>query len=125
MLEAWITSLATASSNATLPLTMYCLEKNNHVDERISSFVASIGSTVNMNGTACYEGIAAIFLARMTLDRALTFGDYAVISIAATMAGVGAAGIPSAGLVTMVMVLNSIGVDPLSIGLIMPVDFIL
>ncbi|CAG0917498.1 unnamed protein product [Notodromas monacha] len=125
MMQAWITGMATSSSSATLPLTMYCLEKNNGVDERISSFVASLGATVNMNGTACYEAVAAIYLAGMSLERSLSVGDYIIISLTATLAGVGAAAIPSAGLVTMIMVLDSIGVDSSTIAFILPVDFIL
>ncbi len=124
VLPAWINALATASSNATVPITIYCLHANNGVDKRVASFVASIGATINMNGTACYEGITALFLAKMS-GMHLQFGDYLIGAIAATLAAVATSGIPSGGLVSLLMVLSSLGVNPNMMALIVPVDFIL
>lgn len=104
---------------------MLNLEENNGVDKRIASFVCSIGTTVNMNGTACYESVATIFLATMSLQRSLTIGDYVIISITSTLAGVGTAGVPSSGIMMMMIVLQSVGVDPSMITYVYPLDVIL
>ncbi|MBO8666462.1 cation:dicarboxylase symporter family transporter, partial [Staphylococcus aureus] len=85
-----------------------CLEENNKIDVRVSRFVMPIGATINMDGTALYEAVAAIFIAQLKGIQ-LSFGQIAAVSVTATMASIGAAGIPQAGLVTMVMVLDTLG----------------
>lgn len=122
--QAMLTALSTASSSATLPITIACLENNNGIDPRVARFVLPIGATINMDGTALYEAVAAIFMAQYEgLD--LNFGDYIVISITATVASVGAAGIPQAGLVTLIIVMTAIGIPPDRVSLILAVDWFL
>lgn len=123
MLRALFTAFGTASSTATLPLTMECARENG-IDPRAGRFVLPLGSTVNMNGTALYEAVAAMFIAQAYgLD--LGIGQQAIIFITATLAAVGAAGIPEAGLVMMVIVLKSVGLPLDGIGLILSVDWFL
>lgn len=122
--QALLNALATASSAATLPLTIKNLEDNNKIDPRISRLVLPIGATVNMDGTALYEAVAAIFLAQYEgLD--LNFGDYVLISITSTVASVGAAGIPEAGLVTLLIVMTAIGLPADRVSLILVIDWLL
>ncbi|XP_077982017.1 excitatory amino acid transporter 3-like [Glandiceps talaboti] len=122
--EALITALGTASSSATLPLTTKCLEENNHIDKRVTRFVLPIGATINMDGTALYEAVAAIFIAQYR-DIPLDAGQVITISITATIASIGAAGIPQAGVVTMVIVFTAVGLPLEDISLILSVDIIL
>ncbi|CBY33652.1 unnamed protein product [Oikopleura dioica] len=103
---------------------MSTLEINNDMDKRITRFVLPIGATINMDGTALYEAIAAIYIAQAE-GMSLSFGDYILISITATVASIGAAGIPQAGLVTMIIVLTAIGLPPDRVSLILAVDPIL
>ncbi|CAL8137276.1 unnamed protein product [Orchesella dallaii] len=124
MTQALATAFGTASSSATLPITIGCLEDKNGVDPRVSRFVLPIGATINMDGTALYEAVAAIFIAQME-DRPLSLGAIIAISITATAASIGAAGIPQAGLVTMVMVLNTVGLSADYVAYIIPVDWLL
>jgi len=121
---AILTAWSTASSAATLPLTMECLGKRAGVDKKISNFVLPLGATVNMDGTALYESIAVIFIAEL-MGIKLTIGMQAVIFITATMAAIGAAAIPGAGLVTMGIVLSAAGMPLDGIGLILAIDRIL
>merc|ERR1712096_153397 len=93
-------------------------------DARISRFVLPIGATVNMDGSALYEAIAAIFISQLN-GMQLSFGQYLAVSITATAASIGAAGIPQAGLVTMVMVLDTVGLPSEEISLILSVDWLL
>ncbi len=124
VLPAIMTAWSTASSAATLPLTMDCLHRRAGVDRRIGNFVLPLGATVNMDGTALYESIAVIFIAElMGID--LTIGMQVVIFITATLAAVGAAAIPGAGLVTMGIVLTAAGLPLDGIGLILAIDRIL
>uniref|UniRef100_A0A0K0F0E1 Amino acid transporter n=1 Tax=Strongyloides venezuelensis TaxID=75913 RepID=A0A0K0F0E1_STRVS len=121
---AALTALGTASSAASLPVTFQCLENNNHVNPLISKFVLPVGATINMDGTALYEAVASIFIAQLN-GMTLNFGQLITVSITATMASIGAASIPSAGLVTMVMILTAIGLPAESANLILAVDWLL
>ncbi|RXN02603.1 excitatory amino acid transporter 2-like protein [Labeo rohita] len=122
--QAWITALGTASSAGTLPVTFRCLEENLKIDKRVTRFVLPIGATVNMDGTALYEAVAAIFIAQMN-DIALDGGQIVTVSMTATLASVGAASIPSAGLVTMLLILTAVGLPTQDISLLVAVDWLL
>ncbi|KAF4083363.1 hypothetical protein AMELA_G00140470 [Ameiurus melas] len=124
LLQAMVIALATSSSSATLPITMKCLLENCHVERQIARFVLPVGATINMDGTALYEAVAAIFIAQVN-EYELDFGQMVTISITATAASIGAAGIPQAGLVTMVIVLTSVGLPPDDVTLIVAIDWIL
>lgn len=124
MLQAWITALGTASSAATLPVTFRCLEENLHIDKRVTRFVLPVGATVNMDGTALYEAVAAIFIAQMNGIN-LSIGEVIAVSLTATAASIGAASVPSAGLVTMLLVLTSVGLPTEDISMIVAVDWML
>lgn len=124
MSQAIVTAFGTASSNATLPISMTCVEEKNHVDVRVSRFIMPIGATINMDGTALYEAIAAIFIAQLR-NVPLSLGHIFAVSLTATMASIGAAGIPQAGLVTMVMVLDTVGLPAEDVTLIIAVDWLL
>ena len=103
---------------------MNCVEKNLKVSERTASFVLPIGATVNMDGTSLYQAIAVVALAQFHMID-LTMAQQAIIVLTATLASIGAAAIPSAGLVLMIIVLESVGLNPAWIALIFPVDRIL
>ncbi|XP_072021270.1 excitatory amino acid transporter 2-like [Amphiura filiformis] len=122
--QALVTALGTSSSSATLPITIGCLEDNNKIDPRVVRFVLPVGATINMDGTALYEAVAAIFIAQMN-NISLNFAEIITVSLTATFASIGAAGIPQAGLVTMVIVLSAVGLPTDDIALILAVDFIL
>lgn len=122
--SALTTAFSTASSSATLPLTMDCVEDGAGIKSRISSFVLPLGATINMDGTALYESVAAVFIAQVYgID--LGFQQQVIIFLTATLAAIGAAGIPSAGLVTMAIVLKAVGLPLEGIGMILAVDRIL
>ncbi|GIW42704.1 MAG: sodium:dicarboxylate symporter [Candidatus Binatia bacterium] len=119
---ALATAFSTASSSATLPVTMECVERR--VPNQVSSFVLPLGATINMDGTALYEGVAALFIAQAYgID--LGFGEQAVVLVTALLASIGAAGIPMAGLVMMVIVLRAVGLPLEGVGLVLAVDRVL
>jgi Na+/H+-dicarboxylate symporter len=124
MANAFTTAFGTGSSSATLPVTIALLEEKNEVDPRVCRFVLPIGATINMDGTALYEAVAAIFISQVN-GMALSIGQIIAISITATAASIGAAGIPQAGLVTMVMVLETVGLPPQDVTIILAVDWLL
>jgi solute carrier family 1 (high affinity glutamate transporter) protein 1 len=129
MSQAILTAFSTASSTATLPVTMECAETRAGISKQSTEFVLPLGATVNMDGTALYEAAAAIFIAQayavVNPEFQLTFLQQATIAVTATLAAIGAAGIPEAGLVTMLIVLNAVGLPLELIGLILPVDWLL
>ena len=125
MSPALLTAFSTASSNGTLPLTITCVEKRAGISNRISSFVLPLGATVNMDGTALYEVVAVLFIAQVTPDVDLTVGQQVIVAITALFASIGAAGIPHAGTVMMVVVLGAVGLPLDGIGLILAVDRVL
>jgi Na+/H+-dicarboxylate symporter len=124
MKEALLVGFSTSSSSATLPVTMECVESNLGVSKSMSSFVLPLGATVNMDGTALYQGVAAIFIAQV-MGIPLGMGDQITIVGTATLASVGAAGVPGAGMVTLAMVLTAVGVPAAGIALVIGVDRIL
>ena len=121
---ALATAFSTASSAATLPITMECLEKKAGVSNQTASFVLPLGATVNMDGTALYEAVAALFIAQV-YNIELDFVHQVIIVLTATLASIGAAAIPSAGLFTMAIVLKAVGLPLEGIGLILAVDRVL
>ena len=124
MFSAVATAFSTASSAATLPITMECLRENTGVSNKVASFVLPLGATVNMDGTALYEAVAAMFIAQ-AYGISLNIGQQLVIMLTATLASIGAAAIPGAGLVTMVIVLRAVNLPLEGIGMILAVDRIL
>jgi Na+/H+-dicarboxylate symporter len=122
--SALTTAVATASSSATLPETLRCAEEKNNINPATAGFVLPLGATINMDGTALYEAVAAIFIAQ-AYGVELGMIPLLVIFITATLASIGAAGIPEAGLVTMVLVLNAVGLPVEGIALILVVDWLL
>ena len=122
--EALITAFATSSSSATLPVTLRCTEQHLHVKPDIAGFVIPLGATMNMDGTALYEAAAALFIANLVgMDLSLT--QQIIVIIIAMIAAIGAPGIPSAGMVTMVMVLQSVGLPAEAIAILLPIDRLL
>lgn len=124
MTPALLTAFSTASSSATLPITMECAVDRAKVSRESVEFVLPLGATINMDGTALYEAVAAIFIAQV-VGMDLSLMQQATIAITATLAAIGAAGIPEAGLVTMVIVLNAVGLPVEYIGILLSVDWLL
>ncbi|MBS0485200.1 MAG: dicarboxylate/amino acid:cation symporter [Proteobacteria bacterium] len=122
--EALITAMATSSSAATLPVTLRCAEQHLHVKRDVAGFVIPLGATVNMDGTALYEAVAALFVANL-VGVELTVLQQMIVFVTAMLAAMGAPGIPSAGMVTMVMVLQSVGLPAEAIAVLLPIDRIL
>lgn len=124
MKAAIMVAFSTSSSSATLPVTKESAENNLNVSPEVSSFVLPLGATVNMDGTALYQGVAAIFIAQIySID--LSLGDQLTIVLSATMASVGAAGVPGAGMITLALVLTAIGVPTEGLALVLGVDRLL
>lgn len=115
---AQLLAFSTSSSAATLPVTMNCIEKRVGVDREVSSFVLPVGATINMDGTSLYQAVAAVFIAQ-ALNFDLTFSDQLMIILTALLASIGSAAVPGAGMVMLVIVLESVGfpADKLGIGL--------
>ena len=122
--EALITAFATSSSSATLPVTMRCTTQHLHVKPEIAGFVVPLGATMNMDGTALYEAAAALFIASL-MGIELNLTQQLIVFFTAMIAAVGAPGIPSAGMVTMVMVLQSVGLPAEAIAILLPIDRLL
>lgn len=121
MMPAQLMAFSTSSSAATLPVTMDCVEKNLHIKDEISSFTLPLGATVNMDGTSIHQAISAVFIAQV-FGHDLSLLDQLTIILTATLSSIGAAAVPSAGLVTLVIVLGSIGVAPEGLALIIAID---
>ena len=124
MVDAMAVSYSTASSNATLPVTLRCAERNLGVSKSVASFVISLGATINMNGTAMYLGLATLFGAQI-FGVSLSWGDYGMIALLGTLGAVGAAGIPGAGLIMMALVFGAVGVPLETIAFVAGVDRIM
>jgi Na+/H+-dicarboxylate symporter len=122
--EALITAFATSSSAATLPITLRCAEQHLHVKRDVAGFVIPLGATINMDGTALYEAVAALFIANL-VGVELSLLQQMIVFLTAMLAAMGAPGIPSAGMVTMVMVLQSVGLPVEAIAILLPIDRIL
>jgi len=121
---ALLTAFSTASSSATLPLTMECVEKNAGVSNRTTSFVLPLGATVNMDGTALYECVAAMFIAQAYGIHLGFAAQFSVVTIA-LLTSIGVAGIPAASLVAITIILTAVGLPAEAIGLVLAVDRIL
>lgn len=121
ILPAQILGFSTSSSAATLPITMDCAEKNLGISEEISSFVLPLGATINMDGTSIHQGVSAVFIAQaFGID--LTLGQQLTILMTAVLASIGAAAVPGAGIIMLIIVLESVGLDPAGLALILAVD---
>ncbi|GIX19381.1 MAG: dicarboxylate:amino acid:cation symporter DAACS family protein [Erythrobacter sp.] len=124
MVDAMAVSYSTASSNATLPVTLRCAERNLGVSNSVASFIISLGATINMNGTAMYLGLATLFGAQV-FGVSLSWGDYGMIALLGTLGAVGAAGIPGAGLIMMALVFSAVNVPLETIAFVAGVDRIM
>ena len=122
--EALVTAFATSSSSATLPVTLRCTTQHLHVKPDIAGFVIPLGATINMDGTALYEAAAALFIANL-VGIELNLAQQLIVFFTAMIAAMGAPGIPSAGMVTMVMVLQSVGLPAEAIAILLPIDRLL
>ncbi|MBC8314468.1 MAG: cation:dicarboxylase symporter family transporter, partial [Bacteroidetes bacterium] len=119
-----LTAFSTSSSSATLPLTIQAVENNSGVSNKISSFTLPLGATINMDGTALYECVAAMFIAQ-AYGVELSFLQQVIVVVTALLASIGAAGIPMAGLVMISIILTAVGLPLEGLGLILAVDRIL
>ncbi len=124
IVDAMAVSYSTASSNATLPVTLRCAERNLGVSSSVASFVVSLGATINMNGTAMYLGLATLFGAQI-FGVDLSWADYGMIALLGTLGAVGAAGIPGAGLIMMALVFGAVDVPLETIAFVAGVDRIM
>lgn len=121
---AQVLAFSTSSSAATLPVTMECVEENLGVKKEVASFVLPLGATINLDGTALYQSVAAVFIAQ-ALGLGLDFGQQLTIVLTALLASIGAAPVPGAGLIMLVIILEAIGVPSAGVALILGVDRIL
>jgi Na+/H+-dicarboxylate symporter len=121
MEPALMMSFSTSSSAATLPVTMECIEKKENISPEVAGFVLPLGATVNMDGTAIYEAAACLFIAQ-ALGVHLALGQQIVVLVTAAMAAIGAAAVPSAGLVTLALVLNAVRLPLDGIGFLLAID---
>jgi proton glutamate symport protein len=119
---AQLLAFSTSSSAATLPVTMECVTENLGVDEEVSSFVLPLGATVNMDGTSLYQAVAAIFIAQAMLPTPLDLQSQLMIVVTATLASIGSAAVPSAGMVMLVIVLGQAGIPEAGLALIFAID---
>ncbi|HXE36855.1 MAG TPA: dicarboxylate/amino acid:cation symporter [Azonexus sp.] len=122
--EALVTAFVTSSSSATLPITLRCTEQHLHVKKDIANFVVPLGATVNMDGTALYEAAAALFVARLA-GIELDIASQLIVFFVAMLGAIGAPGIPSVGMLSMVLVLESVGLPTSAIAILLPIDRIL
>ncbi len=118
---AQMLAFSTSSSAATLPLTMKRVKKNLNVSEEVTSFVCPLGATINMDGTSIHQAISAVFIAQ-AFGQDLTLADQLVIIVTATLSSIGAAAVPGAGLIMLVIVLGAVGIDPQGLALIIAID---
>lgn len=125
MSPALLTAFSSASSNGTLPLTMACVEKRAGVSNRVSSFVLPLGATINMDGTALYEAVAVLFISQLYHGALLPLDQQILVAVTALLASIGAAGIPHAGLVMMVIILQAVKLPVEMQGIILAVDRVL
>uniref|UniRef100_A0A3Q0S1H1 Amino acid transporter n=1 Tax=Amphilophus citrinellus TaxID=61819 RepID=A0A3Q0S1H1_AMPCI len=123
LITPFTTAFATCSSSATLPSMIKCVEENNGVDKRISRFILPIGATVNMDGAAIFQCIAAVFIAQLN-NTELNAGQIFTILVTATASSVGAAGIPAGGIITIAIILEAIGLPTNDLSLMLAVDWI-
>ncbi|MCL2072830.1 MAG: dicarboxylate/amino acid:cation symporter [Marinilabiliaceae bacterium] len=121
---AQILAFSTSSSSATLPVTLECAEQNLKIDKKIARFVIPTGATINMDGTSLYQAVAVLFLAQLHLID-LTIAQQLTVMFTVTMASIGAAPIPGAGIIILMIVLSSVGLNPAWVAIILPVDRIL
>lgn len=121
MKEAFVTAFATSSSTATLPISLRCVTENLNVDTNVARFVLPVGAVLNMDGTAMYEAMAALFVANLC-GMHLALLSQIIVVLIAMMASIGAPGIPSAGMVTMIMVLQSVGLPAQAVAILIAID---
>lgn len=124
MFPALLTAFSTASSSATVPVTMECVEKRAGVSNRTASFVLPLGATVNMDGTALYEGVVVLFIAQLYGVELSLLQQFTVL-LMALMTSIGVAGIPAASLIALTLILGSLGLPLKTMGLILTVDRVL
>ncbi len=122
---ALLTAFSSASSNGTLPVTMACVEQRAGISNRVGSFVLPLGATVNMDGTALYEAVAVLFIAQLHFGTSMSLASQILVAITALLASIGAAGIPHAGLVMMIIILQAVGLPIEMQGIIIAVDRVL
>ncbi len=121
ILPAQILAFSTSSSAATLPVTMECARKNLGISEEVSGFVLPLGATINMDGTSIHQGVSAVFIAQaFGID--LTLGQQLTILLTAVLSSIGAAAVPGAGIIMLIIVLEAVGLDPAGLALILAVD---